>query len=118
MRFFDEGNFEESDEELEADSALSSAWSCVDYPREATLSSTSECTKGRPIWAVFENTQTTLTLREPRAQLEAHLRWVFKSFDVPPAGANRPVQRDRSVADKDDLDVARSLEKATKSKLA
>ena len=32
MGFFDEGDFEESDEELEADSALSSAWSYVDYP--------------------------------------------------------------------------------------
>ena len=56
-------------------------------------------------------------------RLEAYLRWVFKNFDVPPAGAGRPVPRDRPVADKDcDLDVARSLvlsgRKAVKSKLS
>ena len=127
MGFFDEGDFEESDEELEADSALSSAWSYVDYPEGGDIKFNFGMHKGQTYMDCLREHPDYyhwgLSEKNPSPQLEAYLRWVFKNFDVPPAGAGRPVPRDRPVADKDcDLDVARSLvlsgRKATKSKLS
>ena len=127
MGFFDEGDFEESDEELEADSALSSAWSYVDYPEGGDIKFNFGMHKGQTYMDCLREHPDYyhwgLSEKNPSPQLEAYLRWVFKNFDVPPAGAGRPVPRDRPVADKDcDLDVARSLvlsgRQAVKSKLS
>ncbi|CAE7418365.1 GIP [Symbiodinium sp. CCMP2592] len=126
MGFFDDGDFEESDEELEADSALSSAWSYVDYPEGGDIKFNFGMHKGQTYMDCLREHPDYyhwgLSEKNPSPQLEAYLRWVFKNFDVPPAGAGRPVQRDRPVADRDcDLDVARSLilsGRKTKSKLS
>ncbi|OLQ03412.1 Copia protein [Symbiodinium microadriaticum] len=129
MGFFDKDDFEESDEELVDDfasqGAPSTEWDTVEYPEGSDQLFRFGMHKGSTYLEVLKNHPDYyhwgLKEEKPSTMLEAWLVWVYRNFDVPPAGGGGPTLRAAALpVEADTLQKARkavTLEKAPKSKL-